>query len=215
MIITSQHCLPALSLQLFTKYSQSHLSPLIIIPTLSKTFKFTLCPNITALLYASISWQAFVSHIRPYQSLFITVPSLYPFIKYITTFPFISHPFTSTLYSIAFHVTVSQVFINISSKRQSLPAMSTARRLHYEGIIYRFKVLMLATLLCAAMTVIGFILGQVMTIIQSVMCHSGNESVTYSGTSKIIHLITSTASHWSQLESFCSQPSSRAIIFIW
>ncbi|XP_045138085.1 protein wntless-like isoform X2 [Portunus trituberculatus] len=54
-----------------------------------------------------------------------------------------------------------KVFINISSKRQSLPAMSSARRLHYEGIIYRFKVLMLATLLCAAMTVIGFILGQV------------------------------------------------------
>lgn len=54
-----------------------------------------------------------------------------------------------------------QVFMNISSKRQSLPAMSSARRLHYEGIIYRFKVLMLATLLCAAMTVIGFILGQV------------------------------------------------------
>ncbi|XP_042243219.1 protein wntless-like isoform X2 [Homarus americanus] len=54
-----------------------------------------------------------------------------------------------------------KVFINISSKRQSLSAMSSARRLHYEGIIYRFKVLMLATLLCAAMTVIGFILGQV------------------------------------------------------
>ncbi|KAK7070762.1 B9 domain-containing protein 1 [Halocaridina rubra] len=54
-----------------------------------------------------------------------------------------------------------KVFMNISSKRQSLPAMSSARRLHYEGIIYRFKVLMLATLLCAAMTVIGFILGQV------------------------------------------------------
>ncbi|XP_071547630.1 protein wntless isoform X2 [Panulirus ornatus] len=53
-----------------------------------------------------------------------------------------------------------KVFMNISSKRQSLPAMSSARRLHYEGIIYRFKVLMLATLLCAAMTVIGFILGQ-------------------------------------------------------
>ncbi|CAL4066570.1 unnamed protein product, partial [Meganyctiphanes norvegica] len=54
-----------------------------------------------------------------------------------------------------------KVFMNISQKRQSLPAMSSARRLHYEGIIYRFKVLMLATLLCAAMTVIGFILGQV------------------------------------------------------
>lgn len=54
-----------------------------------------------------------------------------------------------------------KVFINISNKRQSLPAMSSTRRLHYEGVIYRFKALMLATLLCAAMTVIGFILGQV------------------------------------------------------
>ncbi|KAK4316507.1 hypothetical protein Pmani_012363 [Petrolisthes manimaculis] len=54
-----------------------------------------------------------------------------------------------------------KVFINISKKRQSLPAMSSTRRLHYEGVIYRFKVLMLATLLCAAMTIIGFILGQV------------------------------------------------------
>ncbi|KPJ14037.1 Protein wntless [Papilio machaon] len=56
---------------------------------------------------------------------------------------------------------VWQVFINISQKRQSLPTMCSVRRLHYEGIIYRFKFLMLATLLCAALTVIGFILGQV------------------------------------------------------
>jgi len=54
-----------------------------------------------------------------------------------------------------------QVFQNISAKRSVLPGMSTVRRLHYEGIIYRFKFLMLATLLCAAMTVVGFILGQV------------------------------------------------------
>lgn len=39
--------------------------------------------------------------------------------------------------------------------------MSSARRLHYEGVIYRFKFLMVATLLCASLTVIGFILGQV------------------------------------------------------
>lgn len=56
---------------------------------------------------------------------------------------------------------VWQVFIIISHKRQSLPTMCSVRRLHYEGIIYRFKFLMLATLLCAALTVIGFILGQV------------------------------------------------------
>ena len=54
-----------------------------------------------------------------------------------------------------------KVFCNISAKRTALPSMSSARRLHYEGVIYRFKFLMLATLLCAAMTVIGFILGQV------------------------------------------------------
>lgn len=52
-----------------------------------------------------------------------------------------------------------KVFCNISVKRTALPSMSSARRLHYKGIIYRFKFLMLATLLCAAMTVIGFILG--------------------------------------------------------
>lgn len=39
--------------------------------------------------------------------------------------------------------------------------MSAARRIHYEGIIYRFKFLMLATLICAALTVIGFIMGQI------------------------------------------------------
>lgn len=39
--------------------------------------------------------------------------------------------------------------------------MASNRRQFYEGVIYRFKFLMLATLLCAAMTVIGFILGQV------------------------------------------------------
>ncbi|KAB7501416.1 Protein wntless [Armadillidium nasatum] len=56
---------------------------------------------------------------------------------------------------------VYKVFLNISSKRKSLPAMASSRRLKYEGIIYRFKVLMLATLLCAAVTVIAFIMGQV------------------------------------------------------
>ncbi|XP_048845527.1 protein wntless homolog [Brienomyrus brachyistius] len=56
---------------------------------------------------------------------------------------------------------VFQVFRNISSKRSSLPAMSKARRLHYEGLIFRFKFLMLVTLTCAAMTVIFFIVSQV------------------------------------------------------
>ncbi|KAM4604751.1 protein wntless homolog [Polymixia lowei] len=56
---------------------------------------------------------------------------------------------------------VFQVFRNISGKRSSLPAMSKARRLHYEGLIFRFKFLMLVTLTCAAMTVIFFITSQV------------------------------------------------------
>ncbi|KAM9718726.1 protein wntless homolog isoform 1-T1 [Menidia menidia] len=56
---------------------------------------------------------------------------------------------------------VFQVFRNISGKRTSLPAMSKARRLHYEGLIFRFKFLMLVTLACAALTVIFFIISQV------------------------------------------------------
>ncbi|MBN3313254.1 WLS protein, partial [Atractosteus spatula] len=55
---------------------------------------------------------------------------------------------------------VFQVFRNISGKQSSLPAMSKARRLHYEGLIFRFKFLMLVTLACAAMTVIFFIISQ-------------------------------------------------------
>ncbi|XP_045055363.1 protein wntless homolog isoform X4 [Desmodus rotundus] len=53
------------------------------------------------------------------------------------------------------------VFRNISGKQSSLPAMSKVRRLHYEGLIFRFKFLMLITLACAAMTVIFFIVSQV------------------------------------------------------
>ncbi|CAH1100624.1 unnamed protein product [Psylliodes chrysocephalus] len=54
-----------------------------------------------------------------------------------------------------------RVFKNISIKRSVLPSMSQARRLHYEGIIYRFNFLMLTTLICAAVTIISFILSQV------------------------------------------------------
>lgn len=54
-----------------------------------------------------------------------------------------------------------RVFCNISIRRSALPSMSNARRLHYEGIIYRFKFLMLATVLCAFVTIVEFVLGQV------------------------------------------------------
>nr|XP_060628638.1 protein wntless homolog [Anolis sagrei ordinatus] len=65
------------------------------------------------------------------------------------------------LYFLLLCFMVFQVFRNISGKQSSLPAMSKARRLHYEGLIFRFKFLMLITLACAAMTVIFFIVSQV------------------------------------------------------
>uniref|UniRef100_A0A146L601 Protein wntless n=1 Tax=Lygus hesperus TaxID=30085 RepID=A0A146L601_LYGHE len=54
-----------------------------------------------------------------------------------------------------------KVFCNIGTKRASLPAMSQARKLHYSGIIYRFNFLMIATVVCAALTMVTFCLGQV------------------------------------------------------
>ncbi|KAM5148332.1 protein wntless homolog isoform 1-T1 [Mantella aurantiaca] len=56
---------------------------------------------------------------------------------------------------------VYQVFRNISGKQTSLPAMSKARRFHYEGLIFRFKFLMIVTLACAALTTVFFITTQV------------------------------------------------------
>ncbi|XP_043278990.1 protein wntless [Venturia canescens] len=65
------------------------------------------------------------------------------------------------LYLLFLTYMIWKVFTNISIKRAALPSMSSARRLHYEGIIYRFKFLMITTLLCASLTIVGFILGQV------------------------------------------------------
>lgn len=55
---------------------------------------------------------------------------------------------------------IYKVFKNINLKRMSIFSMSNARRLFYEGVIYRFRFLMVATLLCAALTVTSFIVGQ-------------------------------------------------------
>jgi hypothetical protein len=60
---------------------------------------------------------------------------------------------------LAYHIWLA--FRNISSKQSSLPSMSSTRRLVYQGIIYRFKFLLLATLICAAATVVAYIMGQV------------------------------------------------------
>ncbi|XP_060523159.1 protein wntless [Cylas formicarius] len=68
---------------------------------------------------------------------------------------------SASIYFIFLCYMVWCVFKNISVKRSILPTMSQARRLHYEGIIYRFHFLMLATLVCAAVTIISFILSQI------------------------------------------------------
>lgn len=68
---------------------------------------------------------------------------------------------SASLYFIFLCYMIWCVFRNISIKRSILPSMSQARRLHYEGIIYRFNFLMLATVICAAITIISFILSQV------------------------------------------------------
>lgn len=68
---------------------------------------------------------------------------------------------SASVYFVFLCYMIWKVFKNISIKRSALPSMSTARRLHYEGIIYRFNFLMLATLVCAAVTIISFILSQI------------------------------------------------------
>ncbi|XP_028443451.1 protein wntless homolog [Perca flavescens] len=65
------------------------------------------------------------------------------------------------LYFLSLCGMVHCVFRNIDGKINQFPEMPEARRLRYKGIVFRFKFFMLATLACAAMTVIFFILNQV------------------------------------------------------
>ncbi|XP_041356949.1 protein wntless homolog [Gigantopelta aegis] len=69
--------------------------------------------------------------------------------------------FAACTYFIFLCYMVYKVFRNISSKSTALPQMSSVRRKYYKGLIFRFKFLMLTTLLCAALTVIFFIISQV------------------------------------------------------
>jgi ABC-type nickel/cobalt efflux system permease component RcnA len=48
---------------------------------------------------------------------------------------------------------IVKIFLQFKSKQSQLPHMSRIRRLFYEGIIYRFKFLLLSTLVCVAMTI--------------------------------------------------------------
>ena len=65
------------------------------------------------------------------------------------------------LYFIFLCYMIRKVFSTISSRAASFQHMARIRRLRYQGIIWRFKFLMLATVFTAALTVIGFIIGQV------------------------------------------------------
>ncbi|XP_044741826.1 protein wntless [Chrysoperla carnea] len=94
--------------------------------------------------------------INPFYSIWVTEIGTHLALSFI-----ILAALSACMYFVFLCYMVWKVFCNISVKRSSLPSMSKARRLHYEGIIYRFKFLMLSTLLCAALTIIGFILGQV------------------------------------------------------
>ncbi|KXJ14740.1 protein wntless homolog [Exaiptasia diaphana] len=67
----------------------------------------------------------------------------------------------ASLYFLFLLVLVVKVFLNIRGKRATFKNMSRARRLNYEGLIFRFEFLMVVTLLCAALTVIFFIITNV------------------------------------------------------
>ena len=56
---------------------------------------------------------------------------------------------------------ISKMFATISSRTAIFSRMSNIKSLHNQVIVWRFKFLMLATVLTAALTVIGFIIGQV------------------------------------------------------
>lgn len=56
---------------------------------------------------------------------------------------------------------VCKVFQNFRSQQSHLPAMSQMRRAFYEGVIYRFKFLLIATVFCAALTISYFIFNNI------------------------------------------------------
>lgn len=56
---------------------------------------------------------------------------------------------------------IYKAFRTISQKEAAISAMSRVRRIHYQGLIWRFRFLMIATLVTAAMTAIEFIVRQV------------------------------------------------------
>ena len=56
---------------------------------------------------------------------------------------------------------IYKVNSTINAKQHDISNMRAVRRIHYEGLIWRFRFLLWATLICAIVTAIGFIIGQV------------------------------------------------------
>ncbi|ESO05240.1 hypothetical protein HELRODRAFT_156872 [Helobdella robusta] len=79
------------------------------------------------------------------------------------------------VYFIYLMVTIVCVFKNICAKKHVIPSMSKARQKFYKNQIYRFSFLMTLTWLCAGMTVVFFIVGQV----EEGHWKWGNEDVQY------------------------------------
>ncbi len=56
---------------------------------------------------------------------------------------------------------IYRVFMTLRQKQSAVSAMSSVRRLHYSNLLWRFKFLIVGTLITSAVTAIGFILGRV------------------------------------------------------
>ena len=76
--------------------------------------------------------------------------------KYTSTLAYVSLLLAclgGVLYFCLIFYFVVKIFLQFKSKQTQLPHMSRLRRLFYEGLIYRFKFLLISTLICVAMTI--------------------------------------------------------------
>ena len=56
---------------------------------------------------------------------------------------------------------IYRVFRTLTQKQSAVSAMSSVRRLHYANLLWRFQFVLISTVVTAAVTAIGFILGRV------------------------------------------------------
>jgi len=116
--------------------------------------------QLAIILAASISLLVFDSTERGIQWIdpFFTIWEVE---SYVAVIFIITATIAATSYFVFLSYQTWLVLRNISAKQNSLPSMSSTRRLIYQGIIYRFKFLLFATLVAAAATIAVFIMGQV------------------------------------------------------